>query len=248
VTGVQTCALPIFNCKGCGHYSNLCKPFFLDLATFERDMAAITVRLRVEQVYLLGGEPLLHPELPAFIRAARAHLPHTRLYVVTNGVLVTKQGEEFWRALAETGTILLCDSYPIGLPVEEIDALGAKYGVKVEWTDPRAEFFKVPLDLEGTQDPADSFKRCSGINNCPLVKDGRIYPCAVIPYADAFKDRFDVESLHVSEADSISILDREGTEILDFLLKPVPYCRYCDWDAFELYPWGRTERRIEEWT
>jgi MoaA/NifB/PqqE/SkfB family radical SAM enzyme len=203
----------------------------------------------VTQAYLLGGEPLLHPELPAFLFAARKHLPHTKLYLLTNGTLVIRQEPAFWQALHETQTILLCDAYPIGLPVEEINALGARFDVKVEWTDARGEFFKIPLDLAGGQDPEDSFKRCSGINNCPMLRDGRLYPCAFTAYADVLRDRFDLDALEVGDRDSISILDdRDPQEVLDFLRRPVPYCRHCDFDHFELYPWGRTERKVEEWT
>ena len=63
------------NCRGCGHFSNLCPPTFLDLDAFRADMAAMAAKLRIEQIYLLGGEPLLHPQVSEFIRAARAVLP-----------------------------------------------------------------------------------------------------------------------------------------------------------------------------
>ena len=71
-------------------------------------MAAMAAKLRIEQIYLLGGEPLLHPQVSEFIREARKHFPETRIYVVTNGSLVMRQDDEFWRAMAETRTILMC--------------------------------------------------------------------------------------------------------------------------------------------
>ena len=236
------------NCKGCGHFSNLCEPNFLDLDAFRVDMAAIAAKLRIEQIYLLGGEPLLHPRIAEFIRVAREHFPETRIYVVTNGSLVMRQNDEFWSAMADTHTVLMADAYPIGLPVEQIDRRAEETGVSVEWTDARELFFKVPLDLSGSQDPADSYARCSGVNNCPMYKDGRLYPCAFAPYIDAFKAQFGVEGLSVSEADSISVRDTDSQAIMHFMTRPIPFCRNCDFDRFELYEWGRTERKIEEWT
>ena len=236
------------NCKGCGHFSNLCGPALLGLDAFETDMSAMAALFDVEQIFLLGGEPLLHPQVSDFVRAARRLFPDTRLYLMTNGTLVTRMNEAFWHALADTHTILLCDLYPIGLPVEEIDALGRANGVVVEWTDARSEFFKIPIDRQGGQDPADSFRRCSGINNCPMVKDGRIHPCAYVAYVDALSERFGLDGLEVGECDSISIRDgADADEIMRFLTKPVPWCRHCDFDSFEMFEWGRSQRGPDEW-
>ena len=109
---------------------------------------------------------------------------------MTNGTLVTRMNEDFWARCADTGVILLCDSYPIGLPVDEIDRLGREHGVTVEWTEPREEFFKIPIDPAGGHDAAESFRGCQGFNNCPIIRDGRLYPCAYAAFADVFRERF----------------------------------------------------------
>jgi len=238
------------NCKGCAHFSNLCPPTFADLSEFESDMNRMaSLFSAVHQIYLLGGEPLLHPQVADFVRVARRVFPHTRIYLMTNGKLVTRMKEDFWAALAETGVILLCDSYPIGLPVDEINALGKKHGVTVEWTIEREEFFKIPIDPQGGHDTESSFRRCQGFNNCPIIRDGRLYPCAYAAYSDVFRERFGIESLEATPADSVSIRDEPDPErVIEFLRNPVPWCGYCDMDSREFYTWGRSERTIEEWT
>jgi len=236
------------NCKGCGHFSNLCPPTFIGLDEFESDMSAVAEGLDVDDVWLLGGEPLLHPRIGELVRVARWFFPESRISVQTNSTLVTGMGDEFWDALAETGTVLLCDLYPIGLPVDEINSLGAKHGVTVEWTGYRSEFFKLPIDIEGRQDAANSFLRCEGLCNCPVVRRGRIYPCPFAAYADVFAGYFGLDGLDVTDADSMSVSDdRDPREIMDFLLRPIPWCRHCDFDSFEMYPWGRSSRSIDEW-
>jgi len=238
------------NCKGCAHFSNLCKPTFAEIAEFEADMKRMSALFDVRQIYLLGGEPLLHPQVAAFVRVARDAFPKTRIYLMTNGTLVTKMSDEFWRALADANVILLADSYPIGLPVGEIDRLGRVYGVTVEWTVPREEFFKIPIDVAGGHDAAASFHKCRGYNNCPIIRDGRLYPCAYIAFADVFRDRFGIErGLEVSEADSVDIRKAEdGNGVLDFMLRPVPWCANCDMESMEFYTWGRSKKSIDEWT
>ena len=238
------------NCKGCAHFSNLCTPTFADLAGFEADMRGMAATFSgVCQIYLLGGEPLLHPDVAAFVRLSRKIFPKTRIYLMTNGTLVMRMNDDFWRALAESDVVLLCDSYPIGLPVDEINAKGAEFGATVEWTVPRQEFFKIPIDPEGGHDPAASFAGCQGFNNCPIVRDGRLYPCAFVAFADVFRERFGIEGLLPTDADSVDVRDVDDPEkVMAFLRKPVPWCGNCDMDSRSFYEWGRSSRDITEWT
>ncbi len=237
------------NCKGCAHFSNLCKPTFADLGEFETDMRAMAGHFSaVRQIYLLGGEPLLHPRVADFVRVAREVFPKTRIYLMTNGTMVTRMDEEFWKALADTGVILLCDSYPIGLPVDEINRLGRVHGAKVEWTEQREEFFKVPIDPAGGHDTELSFHRCQGFNNCPIVRDGKLYPCAYAAFADVFRDRFDIPGLEVTPDDYVDVRhETDHEKVIEFLRNPIPWCGNCDMTSREFYTWGRSERKPEEW-
>ncbi len=94
-----------------------------------------------------------------------------------------------------------------------------------------------------------AFQGCGGVNNCVILRDGRLYPCAYIAYIDIFKERFGVDGMEPTEEDSISIFeDHTPWEIFDFLCEPVPWCKHCDVDAVETYQWGRSARSIDEWT
>ena len=239
------------NCKGCAHFSNLCTPTFADLAEFEDDMRSMAHMFSsVRQIYLLGGEPLLHPNVSKFVYAARTAFPkHTRIYLMTNGTLVTQMKDDFWQALHDTKTILLVDDYPIAIPRVDIDLMGKAKQVKVEWTAPRTQFFKVPIDPAGGHDAAWSFKECQGYNNCPIVRDGKLYPCAYIAYADVFRDAFGINGLTVYPTDSISIRDETDPEkVMEFLRNPVHWCSNCDMGNREFFQWGLSKGEISEWT
>jgi hypothetical protein len=238
------------NCKGCAHFSNLCPPTFADLAEFESDMQHMANTFsRVRQIYLLGGEPLLHPKVGEFCKSARNIFPKSRIYLMTNGTMVMRMDEKFWNDLAESKVILLCDSYPIDLPKIEINLMGKQHHVKVEWTVPRKEFFKIPIDPQGGHDAASSFDRCKGFNNCPIIRDGQLYPCAYVAFADVFRDKFGVGGLQVYPTDSIGIRNEPDPEqVIEFLSNPVHWCSNCDMDKREFYDWGRSTRDISEWT
>lgn len=235
------------NCKGCTHFSNISPQRFIDPEDYRRQMSRLThVFSDITEIFLLGGEPLLHPQLESFIETTRAAYPHSRINVMTNGVLVPRMRDSFWEAMRAADAWLLCDDYPAGPSKEEIDALALQHHANIEWTDPREEFYKLPIDLTGSQDAAASFRQCRGVMNCPVLRDGRLYPCAYTAFIDIFQERFDVAGIEAGSADSISI-EEKPYDIMRFLTEPVPWCRHCDFEHREFYEWARSERTIDEW-
>lgn len=237
------------NCKGCEHYSPLCEPTYADIAEVRRELGRLAELFdTIEQIYLLGGEPLLHPQVEQFVYAARDAFPRTRLCLMTNGVLVTRMDPTVWRALAETNAVLLCDDYPIKLPKERMEELAREYGVTLEWMKPATEFFKAPIDPSGSCDAEKSFTACQWVSNCAIMRDGRLYACAHIAYADAPAREFGLPQIVPTDADSIDIFSAgDGDQVIDFLTSPAPWCRFCDYEHTETYSWGRTGRKAEEW-
>jgi hypothetical protein len=237
-------------CRGCSHFSNISEPYFADPQEFAKDLRRMAeIFAGVREIFLLGGEPLLHPQVDEFVRIAHECFPKAKTYLFTNSLLVTQMPERVWEALAETEVILYCDRYPVNLPFERIDAMAAERGVALKWTEDRDSFFTIPIDLEGAQDAAASHAACNGVDNCINLRHGRLYPCARIAYIDIFRDRFGIEGLEATEDDSISIYGEvRPWEIMDFLLSPVAWCRHCDQDNVTWYPWSRGAKEIEQWT
>lgn len=238
-------------CRGCSHFSNISKPYLTEIDEFSADLRRLSELLVVEEIFLLGGEPLLHPKVDEFVRVAHQCYPRARIYLFTNSLLVTRMPEKVWRALAETGVVLYCDRYLVDLPAAEIDHMAAGYGVTVKWTEERDRFFSIPIDLEGTQDATESFAACSGVDNCVNLRHGRLFPCARIAYIDVFREHFGIEGLEATDADSISIHgDVDPWKLMDFLTAPVPWCSHCDQEHLYWYPWSKAgaDTGIEQWT
>ena len=76
-------------CKGCSHFSNIAEPEFPNFEQFQNDMQRLGELFRnIEKIRLLGGEPLLNPELPKYIECCRKIFPLCDMRVVTNGLLI----------------------------------------------------------------------------------------------------------------------------------------------------------------
>jgi len=237
------------NCRGCSHFSNLASPAFADFGQLDREFARLASLFDITEILLMGGEPLLHPNVIEFLPMSRRHFSHSKIVLVTNGILLPKMQPEFWRTMGEERITLMYDDYPIELKTDLIEERATENGIEVELAEHHDEFFELPIDFTASQDAADSFARCRTVANCPTLRDGRLYPCAYIGYIDLFSERFGVEGLEPGARDSIPIYETDDAyRIMDFLLNPVPWCAHCDFDSGENYEWGHSSRSIEEWT
>ena len=209
-------------------------------------------RNRIAEIQLLGGEPLLHPQATSFMEIARRYFPETPVNLVSNGLLLPKQGDGFWQCCKRHGIHIIVTKYPVRLDHQEIERLAGQHGVELSYygsTDVVEKTMEcVPLDLEGRQDARDSFLRCARANRCIALDNGKIYTCSLIPYVKYFNRQFN-QRLEVTAADCLDIY-KVGSldEILDFLCKPMPFCRYCDVKGTKRgIKFGVSRKEITEW-
>src|SRR5690242_17485722 len=72
-------------CAGCSHMSPFIAPQLPPLESFTRDANALATAVRAREIRLLGGEPLLHPQIVEFLRAAKSSGVADWVIVSTNG-------------------------------------------------------------------------------------------------------------------------------------------------------------------
>jgi MoaA/NifB/PqqE/SkfB family radical SAM enzyme len=252
------------DCAGCSHFSPIAQEAYLDPAAFDRDMerlAQITDK-KLAYIKLLGGEPLLHPECHQFMYIARKHFDKTAIILLTNGILLTKQTQLFWKSAKDNNVWIAISRYPISLDIDAIRDLSKEYGVPCGYFKPDAgicdfaadikdnqTMYKFRLDLQGRQNTNRPFLRCNWFNNCFTLRDGKLYTCFMIAHIMHFNAYFD-QNLPVTEKDYIDIYKaKDIDEILNFLAKPVPFCRFCNINGLTRgHKWGVSKKYISEWT
>ncbi|MDR0553492.1 MAG: radical SAM protein [Treponema sp.] len=254
------------NCAGCSHFSCLAGEEYLEPEQFEKDfkrLAELTDRFFV--IKILGGEPLLHPRITEFFEIARKYFPTTAVQLTTNGILLTKMPEEFWRSCRKNNIVVSISQYPIRLPKKEIKRIAGEHKVRLVFNGSTDEhrMCKMPLDLTGSQDIAKSHRKCAiSWGCCVTLREGRIYTCCVAAHIKFFNAYFK-QNLVIGEKDYVDIYAIGGNKscggaitsiqngkdaLIDFLEKPFPFCRYCKTsDTKFAQRWGISKKEITEW-
>jgi MoaA/NifB/PqqE/SkfB family radical SAM enzyme len=199
----------------------------------------------------LGGEPLLHRDIELFFPIARTYFPDNRIYILTNGLLLPKMPETFFKACKNYKIGLAISYYPVKLDIEKIKDLTDKYGIPLEIRDEYRNgpsiWLRQPLDVDGRQNNKKSYKTCAMGNSCIHLVDGKIYQCDTVAYIHYF-NKFFGKNLMVQDNDYINIYNiADIKELFNFLCKPIPFCRYCKTKDIEYVQWGCSKTEINEW-
>jgi MoaA/NifB/PqqE/SkfB family radical SAM enzyme len=200
----------------------------------------------IRTIKLLGGEPLLHPDVLTFARHAREAFPRASVVLLTNGLLVPKLSDDFWGAAMALRLELEMSVYPVAIEYERIERTAARHGVRMR-TSRRQTFCRIPLHEAADNDERRAFRDCRKWMNCPVLRDGRVYPCPRIPYVELLERQFGIK-VPVADDDSIDIRGAaDGYEVARFVRRPVLWCRHCHPRRVESYPWAPSRRQPEEW-
>lgn len=246
---VEHCNL---NCAGCSHFCPVAKPDFLDVLEYEQDVKKLSELFFHEAhfIRLMGGEPLLHPKICEFMKITRRYFPNAIIDLDTNGILLLKMSNEFYNVASDCNIFISVTKYPIELDYQAIIDKCKKFHVHFRFFDdqPVRKFNLLPFDLEGRQSIEQNFISCYLANCCHTLKHGKMYTCSTIPHVSHFNEQFNC-NLRVCKEDCIDIYKvSSGQEILNFLSKPVPFCRYCDVRGRKSnLNWKKSTKSIEEW-
>ena len=234
------------NCKGCGHFSPISERTFTPPAVLLRDFRRLAELFsEISTILLLGGEPLLNPDVLGIMEDLRSCLPGSRIILATNGTLLPKQSAEFWECCRKNTIVIRVTKYPIRLNLESVLATAQRVGVEVEFRGPIITFVRF-LNPQGDSDPDTAFRNCRTMGKVPFLKDGKIFSCVLAARIGVLNHQFDLH-FPQSAADSISLgAGVSGSDIVDFLDRPVPFCRWCleNWPTSK---WGLSAMRREEW-
>lgn len=230
-------------CRSCTHASPVLRPKDIaDPDATRRDLTRLAQWYRTERVKLLGGEPLLHPDLVALTEAVRASGITETVTVVTNGVLLPRQGPEFWAAVDEIWVSVYPGHEPPEDEVARWRSLAERFGVQV--TIQRYDQFRESHSEYGTEDThlvRRIFDTCDVVNlwRCHTVINGVFYKCPEGYFLPVLRGEEPRDGLVLTDEGDA------GERLLDYLNSDVPLyaCRFCLGTVGLAFPHQQVRRR-----
>jgi organic radical activating enzyme len=185
---------------------------------------------------IMGGEPLLHPEITEVIRVVRRSGIGDVVRLFTNGLLLHRMDDAFWRALDHL-TISSYDSAPVRPEhLRLIEEKARQFDVVLNVKNVDA-FSHVMNDVRQRDDSIvyETWKRCWLRHRCLVARDGRFYSCTRAAYLPELHERLTLTDPYRDpearrDADSVAIDDDDlAAKVLALLNRdtPVNACRFC---------------------
>lgn len=243
------------NCAGCDHFSPIAEPQFADYEEFCRDFKRLSeiFKGKCRRIGLMGGEPLLNPDIEKYLYIARDTFPNAQISIVTNGLLLGNMGEKFFDACIVNSIEIEYTKYPIDFDYESIHKDIEKKGILISaygnTGTVQKTLYSAPLAIDGKESIEWNFENCFHANNCIQLKHGRIYTCTIIPNVEHFNKRFG-KKIPIDEEDGLNIYksDLMEDDVYRFLVSPKNFCKYCDVkNRIENIPWNISCKSMEEW-
>ncbi len=238
-------------CAYCTHFAPLSKPSFCDIDVFKKDLSKLSSLTNGElyDIRLLGGEPLLNPNCHEFIKIARQYFPNSKISLVTNGILLKKQDEIFWETCRDNKVVIACTKYPLKMDYDSIQQYVLDKNVDFAYAkNPKNQkFINFALSKQGKINPLQSYYPCVLCRDLSLLKNGKLYLCPIVGNIEILNEYFNL-NFQVTNKDYINIHEvSDIKEILDFLSKRIPFCRYCSTLQNKTKTWKKSNKEIEEW-
>ena len=235
------------NCAWCDHLAPVKATWAVDVQRFTDDLRRLNALWPVRDLTIYGGEPLLHPRLPALVLAARLACPQASLCVETNGLLLRGAvPQRLAAALVHTGALLEVTEYPATVgPVDQVNRVhpglafhtprlpGEGDGVK--------RLFRVGVHRAPMDDPVAKRTGCyvkANERTALCVRAGVAYPCPLAMCAPGHTPAPDV---------GVRIADVSPGDLRRLAEAPTPLCAWCTRPVYG-QPWRRSSGTVDEWT
>ncbi len=211
-------------CNGCTHFSNISEPNFVDARILHFHLNRLNkIFGKINKVRILGGEPLLHPDIINILNYSRKSLPYSKLELVTNGLLLDKMSEDFFQTLYKNNISMEVTNYPpIQSKTKQLQEKLSSFKINYSIT-PMVINFTANLNPNGTSDQEETFKNCRH-TYCKILRNDYIYICPISAYIDKYNKYF---NKNIPVPKGINIYSNSAKQILEYLNKSEQTCKYC---------------------
>lgn len=242
------------NCRGCSHFSPISDHNLLSPIAYKKDIARLAEVLpskSVRRVRLLGGEPLLNPDVEQIITLTTRAYPGVLVELVTNGLLLSVQPNSFWETCRQESVVIVVSRYPIPIDLDGISEKAKAERVKlvIGPSGKYKSFYKWVYDVRGKQNAYLSHLFCFNNGYTCQLKDGRFYPCCAAAYYGSFAKKFNLSQPDPTKS-SIDIYDNVcAVDFFRLVRHSVEMCKYCNIRSKTPNAgWGLSKKDMCEWT
>lgn len=212
------------NCKGCAHFSPVFDKKLPNTKERIRDIEMLCkISSNIMSLFIMGGEPLLNPDLGVYIDISRKLLPNTDIELVTNGLLLLNCNYEFMKLLHTNKIIVVISEYePTSKLRDQILRRLEKYEIEyiIRIYDKKQKFIK-PLTLSDKSIHSNTCI-CDG---CVNIYKGKIARCPIVMYIEKINEKFGV---FFPEEGKYDMKEIKSVDELNLLMKErIPLCKYC---------------------
>jgi len=236
------------NCAYCDHFTPLAKENILNIEDIIKDFKLLKkVFDKVGTIYILGGEPLLHPSLSDIFLPLRTIYPDSEIVIITNGILLSEQTDEFWSKLKQYNIALSMTKYPLNVDYSYFEEKCKNLGIKIYFfAFNRDKMQKMDLNPNGNSNKKQAFLKCSR-KHCHFLREGKLYVCTPVPNVKFLNNFFNLD-FKVTSKDYVDLNKvKSASKINSLFSKPIEFCKYCsDCDlVFDKYKVSKKEK--SEW-
>lgn len=229
-------------CDNCNHFANIASPWFMSKEEFEFTLQKIKKELfpyGLKRIMLLGGEPLLHPQVLEFCALARKVFPsEIDIDLLTNGILLTPElAQQLKQFVAVNAT-----PYP-EIKVDNQSVNGFMYS--------RLFFGTNPVNERG--DGSINYFDCPRYSMPMLfIRDYKMFVCPFSGCRHIYNDTFG-KNIPLAKGDYLDLKDMTYEKVVTFVNKgPSSICKYCERNNLTVY-WNRgnynkwEDYQVETW-
>ena len=234
------------NCKGCSSCSPIVQEWFLDVESIERDLFRLNeLDIEIGNITILGGEPLLHPNLLSIMEVVKKVYPKSRLGMITNGLLLLQMPELFWNACVKYDVKFSVTCFPIMSEDVKLNIEKIFCSKKLEYRFTNKKWFNKILTRNNQEDLVSIISSC-GCNKAYNLKGGEVSRCTVPMAVPLLNKCFNAGMIEGGRLDIYSV--QSGTEIIDFLDTPNESCRNCSAHPIKV-EWKKSDNspKLSDW-
>jgi sulfatase maturation enzyme AslB (radical SAM superfamily) len=246
----QVCNL---SCKGCTNYSDQKHSGYVTWAQGRAQIESWLDRIDIPDFGIIGGEPLINPELDQWILGLRDLMPESQLRLTTNGLLLHKW-PQLMDLINHVGNCVFKVTVHVddaaleqeitkifhSQPWEPVIEYGIArwrntHGVRLQINRPLT-FLKTYLGTYNNMaphhsKPADAFAACVQ-KTCPLLYQGKIYKCSTSALLLDTLDRYGRPNWpqwepYIEQGISPESPLEQLTEFVNNFGNPHPQCSQC---------------------